>query len=233
MLVCVLIVATFRECPVCLVLLGLMVRMACLVNYLVPNRIVGVLLAWESGVGISAACSPWTSPEVVVSVRAWCSSLCWWAQVLEDQSSECWWALGAAWSQLSLWWVVSVTTETLNTGCSYWSLSKSMSLFSFFFTKYIVSFSGREGATGPKGSPGSPGTPGFPGAQVRLVFQINRFHKNYFRGISWLVLHAVSYWGSQQVFSCSNECVSMGGKAENVMYGSHSFTWAWFLSAAC
>lgn len=72
MLVCVLIVATFRECLVFLVLLGLVVRMACLVNYLAPNRIVGVqmilFLSWESGVGMSAACSPWTSPEVVVRV---------------------------------------------------------------------------------------------------------------------------------------------------------------------
>lgn len=42
MLVCVLIVATFRECLVFLVLLGLVVRMACLVNCLIPNRIVGV-----------------------------------------------------------------------------------------------------------------------------------------------------------------------------------------------
>lgn len=64
-------------------------------------------------------------------------------------------------------------TETLNTGSSYCSLSKSVSLFSFYFTKYTVSFAGREGTTGPKGSPGSPGTPGFPGAQVRLLFQIN------------------------------------------------------------
>lgn len=42
MLVCVLTVATFRECLAFLVLLGLVVRTACLVNYLVPNRIVGV-----------------------------------------------------------------------------------------------------------------------------------------------------------------------------------------------
>lgn len=42
--------------------------------------------------------------------------------------------------------------------------------FHFFFTKYAVSFAGREGTTGPKGSPGSPGAPGFPGAQVRLLF---------------------------------------------------------------
>lgn len=65
-----------------------------------------------------------------------------------------------------------------------------MSLFSFFFTKYAVSFAGREGTTGPKGSPGSPGAPGFPGAQVRLGFfrLFFRSHKNYFRETSRLVL---------------------------------------------
>lgn len=78
--------------------------------------------------------------------------------------------------------------------CDYQSLSKSISLFSILFTKYVCSFAGREGIQGPKGAPGSPGAPGFPGAQVRLAFSklFFRSHKN-FMEMSWPTLNEVSY----------------------------------------
>lgn len=70
---------------------------------------------------------------------------------------------------------------TFSAECDYQSLSKSISLVSYSFAKYAVSFAGREGTPGPKGAPGSPGAPGFPGAQVRLSFfrLFFRSHNNF------------------------------------------------------